>query len=144
MTLSVNDATKLMNACFSKVQYTNDEINPCDMFYYNKSTWIVGGKLGPREALLCPKDIYEKGTWIPNLDDLIIWLEEREVNFNLSFDGMTYNLELYLEEKKFKSKGVVKEKCFYNGIMKILKQFNGSPSVKEYEIIEVELIDEER
>jgi len=141
--LSKTEAKKLYDSGFKRPKIY-DDVYPQDIYDYKNETWIVGGKVFPRGEFGAPKEVYTQGTWIPLEEDLISWMEEHDCTFIISFDGMTYKIEAAdVNGTSYKAKGVSLELCLYKVIIQILHSFNGNMPEKEYELMEVDLIEKE-
>ncbi len=141
MSLSKTEAVKLFKLGFKRPDYV-DAVYPQDIYDYQNSTWVVGGRILPSGNFLCEEGVYKEGTWIPSLLDLIFWLEENDTKFNLSYSGMGYKIIVTdNQENEYSSKGATLEFAFYNVIIKILQRYGGNPVNKNYEVIEAEFID---
>ncbi|MGC6585246.1 hypothetical protein ACPV3A_09805 [Paenibacillus sp. Dod16] len=141
MSISKTEAIKLFELGFQRPLYA-DKVYPQDIFEYQDSVWVVGGRVLPSTGFLCDEEIYKKGVWIPSILDLMSWLEDNDCKFNLSYIGTGYKLIVSdNNEIEYSSKGATPEFAFYNVIIKILKKYGGNPVNKEYEVIEAEFID---
>ncbi|MDH6353515.1 MULTISPECIES: hypothetical protein [Brevibacillus] len=141
MSLSKAEAERLFNLGFKRPEFT-DEVYPQDIFDYQNSTWIVGGRLLPSGTPLCDEKIYKEGTWIPSLADLISWLEESDCTFTMSYGGLGYKIEVTDgNKKKYKGKGGTLEFALLKVILQVLEQYGGSPVAKNYQVIEAEFIE---
>lgn len=140
MYISKNFALELFQAGFKKPEYKEEYTN-YDFFEYNSEEWILGGSILPAGKILAPEEVYVKGTWLPSGYDLISWLEENDFTFNLSFNGKGY-LILVIDSncKEYKGKGATIEYALFNAIMKILKDYGGSPVDRKYEVCNAEYI----
>lgn len=141
MSLSKTEAVKLFKLGFKRPAYA-DPVYPQDIYDYQNSTWVIGGRILPPGNFLCEEGVYKKGTWIPSLLDLISWLEENDTKFNLSYSGMGYKVTVTdNQENEYFSKGATPEFALYNAIIKLLQKYGGNPINKNYEVIEAEFID---
>ncbi|MEW9677687.1 hypothetical protein ABRT01_16140 [Lentibacillus sp. L22] len=143
MSLTSTDIEKLFKLGFKRPEYA-DDVYPQDVYEYQNATWTVGGRIAPSSYLLCDEEIYKQGTWIPSLEDYIIWLEENNCTFNLSFDGFSYKvLVTCVNEQNYKGKGVSLEVGLFNVTIQILRDFGGAPVQKKYKVIDAEIIEKE-
>ncbi|ENQ3105779.1 hypothetical protein ACEOWJ_001766 [Bacillus cereus] len=143
MSLSKTEAEKLFILGFKRPKYA-DEVYPQDVYEYQNSTWSVGGRIVPSSKLLCDEEVYRQGTWIPSMTDLITWLEENDCKFTLSYDGLSYKVEVScINERNYKGKGMSAEMGLFKVITQILHEFGGVPVQKSYKVIDVEFIGKE-
>lgn len=143
MSISKTEALKLFELGFKRPSYA-DAVYPQDVFDYQNSTWVVGGRILPSGTFLCEEDIYRRGVWIPSILDLISWLEDNDCNFTLSNTGRGYKLSVIDSHGvEYSTKGATSEFALYNAIIKILKKYGGNPVKKEIEVVEAELVDRE-
>jgi len=141
MCISKTEALKFFELGFKRSSYA-DTVYPQDIFDYQNSTWVIGGRILPSGPFLCEEEIYKNGVWIPGVLDFMSWLEENDCNFTLSYTGTGYKLNVIDSYGvEYKSKGASSEFAFYNAITKILKKYGGNPVNKEIEVIEAEFID---
>ncbi|TGV28974.1 hypothetical protein EN829_041940 [Mesorhizobium sp. M00.F.Ca.ET.186.01.1.1] len=141
MSLTKTEAQKLCNLGFKRLDYA-DEVYPQDIFEFQNSTWVVGGRLLPSGNPLCDEKIYKEGTWIPTVSDLICWLEENECLFSMVYSGLGYKIEVTDgKNKKYKGKGGTLEFALYKVIMQVLEEYKGNLVSKDYQVIEAELIE---
>lgn len=141
MSLTKTEAEKLFNLGFKRPSFA-DLVYPQDIFEFQSSTWVVGGRILPSGTLLCDEKIYKEGSWIPSLSDLLSWLEENECTFTMVFSGNGYKIEVYdNKNKKYKGKGGTLEFALYKVILGILEEYGGDPVIKKYHVIEAELIE---
>lgn len=101
----------------------------------------MGGSILPSGKILAPEEEYKKGTWLPSGDDLLLWLEENDLTFNLSFNGESY-LILVIDSngKEYKGKGARIEYALLHAILKILKKYGGNPVNRKYEVWNAEYL----
>ncbi|MEI5908512.1 hypothetical protein WAK64_15805 [Bacillus spongiae] len=143
MTLSKRDAEKLFHLRFKRPNYA-EEVYPQDIYEYDKSTWIVGGRTVPSTKVLCDEKMYRQGTWIPSITDLLEWFDENECTFTMTYNDLSYKIEaLDINEQYYKGKGISAEFGLLNVIIQILTKYGGSPVTKTYTVIEAELVDDE-
>lgn len=143
MPLSSSDAKKLFNLGFKRPAH-EDDVYPQDVYEFNKSTWVIGGRILPSTNLLCNKEIYEEGIWIPSLADLMGWLEYNDCEYNLSYSSSGFKINVVdVNGKHFKAKGSTAEFALYNVITKILEKYHGNIVNKDIHVIEAELIGKE-
>ncbi|NOW06141.1 hypothetical protein [Clostridium beijerinckii] len=143
MSLSLKEANKLKELGFRRHEY-NDKVYPTDIFEYNGETWSVGGRIVPNGNLICNEDIYINGVWLPNIDDLLSWLENNDCTYNLSYNGLGYKIVIVDRNNKvFKGKGGTLEFSIFNALIKILKEYGGNIVNKTYNVLEAERISEE-
>ena len=140
MSLTKENAELLFGLGFKRQSYA-EKTYPTDIFEHKGDTWCVGGRIVPNTNLCCDEEIYNNGTWIPSLEDLLLWLRDNECIFTLSYNGNGFKIEIVDNEKRnYKAKGGTAEFAIFNGIVKILKNYGGNPINKKFEIIEAELI----
>lgn len=140
MSLSKKNAELLFDLGFKRHSYA-DKVYPTDIFEYKGEIWCVGGRIVPNSNYSCEKDIYNRGTWIPSLEDLVLWLKDNECTFSLSYNGNSFKVEIVdIQKRDYRAKGGTAEYAIFNGIVKILKNCGGNPINKNYKIIESELI----
>lgn len=140
MSLSKKHALELMKLGFKRQDF-EEKVYPTDIIDYNGETWVVGGRILPNGNLLCDKNIYTKGDWLPSQEDLISWLEDNDCTFVITYGGTGYKTEITaINSKVYKGKGGTLEYSLYNAIVNILKELCGNPVHKSYKIVEAELI----
>lgn len=61
-----------------------------DFYEVGKEEWVVGGQIAPRQSLLAPSYVVEKGTWVPCTLDLLEWLEQQSIGIKVSYDRTNY------------------------------------------------------
>lgn len=143
MSLTKTEAEKLFKLGFKRPEYA-DEVYPQDIYEYKDATWAIGGRIVPSTTLLCKEEVFKEGIWIPSMTDLFTWLEEMDCEFQLSYDGLSYKVEVSTsDEQRFKGKGTSVEMSLFKVICKILQTFGGAPVQKNYEIIEVDIIEKD-
>ncbi len=140
MSLSKTEAEKLFKLGFTRPDYA-DEVYSQDLYEYNNESWIVGGRILPSSTLFCEEEVYRQGIWIPAISDLITWLEEMNMKFDLHFDGSNYKVEVSTNKKLYKGKGISVEISLFKAIIQILRDFGGPPVQKKYTVIEAEYIE---
>ncbi|MFC6332750.1 hypothetical protein ACFP56_08955 [Paenibacillus septentrionalis] len=123
MYVGENDARKLVELGFKRTFYV-DEVAPFDIYKHNEEEWCVGGRIVPEGNLLSPNEVYLNGAWLPNIYDLMFWLESNDYMYVLShnYEGLLYKLEVFDEDRKVlvKAKGGTPANVFCNAILKIL------------------------
>lgn len=124
MYLGEEDAKKLISLGFKRTYYV-DEIAPFDIYKLNDDDWCVGGRIIPDEILLSPEEVYKNGLWLPNIYDLMLWLERNEFKYILShnYEGLVYRIEVFDEDKNslVKAKGGTVENVLFKVISKLLE-----------------------
>jgi hypothetical protein len=106
-------------------------VYPQDIFECKDSTWVVGGRIIPLSSFLCEEEIYRQGIWVPSMNDLITWLEERVCQFTITHNGSSYKVEVSTcDDQKFKGKGISVEMGLFKVICQILKAYGGAPYKK--------------
>lgn len=124
MYIGENDAKKLLELGFKRTFYVN-EVAPFDIYKHNEEEWCVGGRIVPGGNLLSSKEVYVNGTWLPNIYDLMFWLETNDYKFILShnYEGLLYRLEVFNEERMLlvKTKGGTPANVFYKAILNLLE-----------------------
>jgi hypothetical protein len=86
--------------------YQEDVPSPYDYYEYNDNEWSLGGQLTGESIILAPQDVYEKGTLLPTITDLMDWLEFEGYTFNIINNGNGYRVIAKNNlGKEFKGKG---------------------------------------
>ncbi|CAM4490547.1 hypothetical protein [Paenibacillus tarimensis] len=141
MSLTRKEAEELFKLGFKRPSYA-DEVYPQDIYEYDDSIWVVGGRVIPKSTLLSDAVIYKEGTWIPALDDMLSWLEDNDYLFELCYIGNGYKIKVVdTEGNEYKAKGSTPLFVCYKVILKLLETLNGKLRVKHYHVDEVELIE---
>jgi len=141
MSLTKTEADRLFKLGFKRQDFA-DEVYPQDIFDFQNSTWVVGGRLLPSGTLLCDEKIYKEGTWIPSFSDLISWLEESDCTFTIGYGGLGYKIEVIdSKNKKYWGSGGTLEFALYKVILLVLEEYEGNPVSKKYQVIEAEFIE---
>ena len=143
MSLSQIEAEKLYDLGFRRAEYASEQY-PQDVYEYEGARWVLGGRIIPETTILCDEAIFKKGVWLPSVSDLFTWLEDNDCKYVLSYNGLSYKIEVTDSEEKYhKGKGATVPFVLYKVISQILKEYGGSPVQKTYEVIEAEFIGEE-
>ena len=133
MYLCKNNALELFQLGFKRPSF-QDTYNQYDVYHYNNADWILGGSIIPSLDILAPAEVYKKGTWLPSLYDLKLWLVENDCLFELNYDGLTFRIKVIdANGKEYKAKGATLTKAFFHSIVKILKVYGENPVHKNYE-----------
>ncbi|GMX63974.1 hypothetical protein Elgi_04400 [Paenibacillus elgii] len=123
MYLSENSALRLKELGFKRTYYV-DEIAPFDYYKVNGEEWVTGGRILPQGELLAPSHVYNEGTWLPSLKDLMIWLVDNGYTFTLECKELGYGYAVNALDNKgntIKGKGGTAELAFCKVIEQILK-----------------------
>ncbi|RED56529.1 hypothetical protein [Cohnella phaseoli] len=122
MYLANDAALKLEELGFSKTYYEN-EIAPFDFYEYDKQEWVIGGCVVPYGNLLAPNHIYEQGTWLPSLCDLMYWLADKGYTYTLECKERGHGFVVRVTDssgKIIKGKGGTAEYALFKAIEQIL------------------------
>ncbi|MCX7570495.1 hypothetical protein OS242_11030 [Tumebacillus sp. DT12] len=142
MSLSKTEADQLFKLGFKRAEYS-DEVYPQDVFEYQNSIWVVGGRILPSGNILCDEKIYKEGTWIPSLPDLITWVEDHDCKFETSYCGLSYKVTVTDSSAiNYKGSGSTLEFAMFHVIKKILEKYGGNPVSKSYVVLEAQLVDD--
>ncbi|MWC27345.1 hypothetical protein [Paenibacillus sp. MMS18-CY102] len=141
MSLTKNEVEKLVQLGFKRASYA-DEVYPQDIFQYEGSSWVIGGRIMPDSTLLSAEAIYKEGTWIPSLEDLLTWFEDNDYLFEMGYIGNGYKIKAVdVNGCEYKAKGSTPIFVCYHVLLKILEKQGGQLKPKTYEVDEVEIID---
>jgi hypothetical protein len=124
MYLSENSATRLKELGFKRTYYI-DEIAPFDYYKINDEEWVMGGRILPQGNLLAHSTIYNEGTWLPSLSDLMIWLEDYGYTYTLECKELGHGYIVQVNDSPgsiIKGKGGTAELAFCKVIEQILKK----------------------
>ena len=122
MHLDKTDSYKLIQLGF---QRKNNAVLPYDYYQYKNQIWVLGGLLYPKHSILSPSYIYQKGTWLVALFDMIWWLEVTKLKYELTHICKGYNvfyLKSIFDKKKIREKGVILSFTFAKFIEKIITE----------------------
>lgn len=61
-----------------------------DFYEVGNEEWVVGGQPVPHSSLLIPSYVIEKGTWVPNILDLLQWLEQQSPGIKVLYNRTNY------------------------------------------------------
>lgn len=142
MSLSKEEADQLFTLGFKRAEYS-DEVYPHDVFEYQNSIWVAGGRILPSGDILCDEKIYKEGTWIPGLPDLITWIEDNDCKFETSYCGLSYKVTVTdRNATSYKGSGSTLEFAMFLAIKKVLEKYGGNPVSKPYVVLKARLADD--
>ncbi|WP_143536052.1 hypothetical protein [Saccharibacillus sp. O23] len=72
--------------------YSGDGPSPYDFYDFNGNEWSLGGQLTKQSSILAPREVYEQGTLLPTITDLMNWLENEGFMFSITFNGNGYRV----------------------------------------------------
>lgn len=123
MYLSKELAIQLIKSGFKRTYYV-DEISPFDIFNSKDEEWVVGGRILPEGNLLVDQNVYNEGTWLPSIADLIYWLSDNSYPFTLECKGNGHGYKIIVTNnigEELSAKGGTIEFVLFKAIMDILK-----------------------
>ncbi|NOU91218.1 hypothetical protein GC102_36645 [Paenibacillus sp. LMG 31460] len=97
MYLSEISALKLKELGFKRTFYIGEKA-PFDFYKYNNEEWIIGGRILPQGDLLAPSSVYNEGTWLPSLSDLMYWLSDNGFTFTLECKELGHGYVIHVHE----------------------------------------------
>lgn len=86
--------------------YKEDMPSPYDYYEYMGNEWSLGGQLTGESSILAPQEVYEKGTLLLAITDLMNWLEFEGYTFSIVYNGNGYRVVATNEQgEEFRGKG---------------------------------------
>lgn len=115
------DAQLLQKLGFKRTRF-DKEIQPFDIYYFDKQIFVLGGQILPQESIFALDEIYKKGILLPSINDLEWWLKDHALNYEIESKGLNYRITAYLPDQTcFKAKGGSLTQIFFNIIIVILE-----------------------
>ncbi len=123
MYLSKKFADDLKRLGFKRTYYV-DEVAPFDYYFFEDEEWVLGGRILPKGEILVHSDVYEKGIWLPSINDLLFWLSDNNFSVLLEQKERTKGYKVVVTDinhNSFSGKGGTCVYALYDVIQKILK-----------------------
>jgi hypothetical protein len=122
MYLSKEFALKLKEMGFRRTYY-EDEVAPFDYYQLDDEEWVLGGRILPEGNILANPDVYQKGTWLPSLNDLLYWLTDNDYAVMMETKERARGFKVVVTDRdgnNFVGKGGTAEYALFDVIVKIL------------------------
>lgn len=114
------DAQQLELLGFKRTRFNHD-VQPFDIYYYEKKIFVIGGQILPEESIFAPDEILKKGIFLPSLNDLEFWLKDHGFSYEIESQPLKYCITACLHGICFKTKGGSLTQVFFNVIVDILE-----------------------